>query len=322
MATFADPPQSNARALVASKTQPSGLWHAFRWDFDTLVIVACSYAVFSRIFTIMSSGGWADRSQFFGDGELRPGIFDFVFNEILIYYLIIRVLIYKPSIYLYSLILLSAFAYYTRVPLILMFFALIVSNSLTLKSKITFGIGTLILSFVVLYLRIGEDLIYNEDASNFYIGYGLIGFGRVWQTTAVPDATALHYLTLFLKPLDGVVFLIDYLGGYGGELSAGRFAGVELSRFEYIQWLQGAYNAFGTVLYPFVLIAGWVVGPLLFCLFLIIQQLTYTFATQDAALSRRYLVFLLLTGTFFSWTSPFAWLAPFMYTRFRKRVTI
>jgi hypothetical protein len=131
--------------------------------------------------------------------------------------------------------------------------------------------------------------------------------------------TALQYISLFVKPIDCILFAADYVGQRAGELSTGRHVGLELSRFVYIQPLQGAYNAFGTILYPFVLIGGWVIGPLLFVLFITFQYVQYRFVTQDEQLSRRYIYLLMITGILFSWTSPFVWMVPFLFIKVRNR---
>lgn len=306
----ANPPLAEERGVRAL---------GLRWNGQKIILFICVFVVASRMYTILIGGGWEDRSQFFAEGELRPGILDFIFNEILIYYLLARVIIYRLNWLVCTIIIVSAFAYYTRVPLTLMFVALLLARELSLRLKLAAAGVVAVISFVVLYLRIGEDLIYSDNASIFYISYPVVGLARLFVTSPIADVTGLHYLTLFLKPFDAVIFMVDYSGGYAGELSAGRFAGLELARFEYIQSLQGGYNAFGTVLYPFVLIAGWVLGPILFLLFLAFQMMCYSFATYDSSFSRRYIYFLLLTGLLFSWTSPFVWLVPFLFTKFRGR---
>ncbi len=285
----------------------------------TFLLLFCTYVVCSRMITVILTGGWGDRTQFFVDGDLRPGMVDFLFNEVMIYYLLIRVIIYKFNPFVCLLIVGSGFAYYTRVPIILLFFALLVSARLSTRIKFWAGLATLFLSFTLLYLRIGDDLLYGDSSSVFYLTYPLIGMARVWQTTNSFDANPWHYATLVFKPLDAVMFMIDYLGMHGGQLSAGRYSGLELSQFEYIQSLQGAYNAFGSVLYPFVYIAGWRTGLPIFGVFLIAQYTLYMFATQSRTLTRRFMAFLLLTGVLFSWTSPFVWLTPLIFTRFRHR---
>lgn len=285
----------------------------------TLLLLFCTYVVASRMFTVIVTGGWADRAQFFVDGDLRPGMVDFIFNEVMIYYLLIRVIIYKFSPLVCLLIIGSGFAYYTRVPIILLFFALLVSAQLSMRVKFWAGLATFALSFALLYLRLGDDLLYGENSTIFYLTYPLIGIARVWETSGSFNANPWHYATLVFKPLDAIMFMIDYLGMYGGQLSAGRYSGLELSQFEYIQSLQGAYNAFGTVLYPFVYIAGWRVGLAIFVVFLVAQYTLYLFATQSKTLTRRFMLFLLISGLLFSWTSPFVWMTPLIFTRFRHR---
>lgn len=288
-------------------------------SLHSLLLLFCVYVVGSRMFTVVLTGGWGDRAQFFVDGDLRPGMIDFLFNEVMIYYLLIRVIVYKFNPLVCLLIIGSGFAYYTRVPIILLFFALLVSAKLSMRVKFWTGLTTLIISFALLYLRIGDDLLYGDNSSIFYLTYPLIGMARLWETTGNFDANTWHYATLVFKPLDAVMFMIDYLGMHGGQLSAGRYSGLELSQFEYIQSLQGAYNAFGSVLYPFIYIAGWWAGLAIFVVFLVAQYTFYMFATQSKPLTRRFMAFLLLTGVLFSWTSPFVWMTPLIFTRFRHR---
>ena len=293
---------------------------AMRWfNGHNLLLLFCVFTVGKRLVTVFIGGGWADRAQFFGEGALKPSILDFAFNEILIYYLLVRVLVGKPNPILYLTIVLSAFAYYTRVPLTLMLIALLMARRLTIRLKIMFGLGVVVLSAVVLWLRIGDYMVYGESSAMFFLTYPIIGMGRLFQLEQIYSPPPNYYLLLFFKPADAILFLVDYIQGYAGTLSVGRFAGMELSRFEYIQWLQGSYNAFGTILYPFILIAGWVVGPVLFVFFLVLQMLLYNFATQDFELSKRFMAFMLVTGLLFSWTSPFVWLTPFLFTRVMGR---
>lgn len=302
-------------AVVTPKAGARGL------NIHVFLLLFCLYAVGSRLLTVASSGGWEDRTQFFIEGELRPGLVDFFFNEVMVYYLLTRVLVYRFSISVCAMLIASGFAYYTRVPIILMFFAIVLSAGIGARLKLWAGLATLVISFVLLYLRIGEDLLYSENSSIFYITYPMIGLARLLQTTQGLDVNAWHYATLIFKPLDAVMFLVDYLGMYAGQLSAGRFSGLELSQFEYIQSLQGAYNAFGSIAYPFVYVAGWAAGIPLFLLFLVGQYILYIFATQSKTLTKRFILFMLVTGILFSWTSPFVWLVPLLFTQVRGRST-
>lgn len=283
------------------------------------LLAICMLVLAMRLYTVFIGGGWADRAQFFGEGELRPNIVDFIYNEILVNYLIIRVIAFRYNPLVYLIIVLSAFAYFTRLPLILLFFAICFSTTITLRYKIILGGIALFISLLLLYVRFGEDILYSESSSIFFLTYPVVGLGRLLETPQENGVVALQYLGLFLKPLDAVLFIVDYVGNYAGELSTGRHVGLELSQFVYIQRLEGAYNAFGTILYPFILIGGWIVGPILFLLFLMFQYVQYRFATQNEVISRRYLYLLLTTGILFSWTSPFVWLAPFLFTKIRHR---
>lgn len=304
------------RQLALSPTRVSSA----RWvTFHNFLFAICMIILFMRLYTVFMGGGWADRGQFFGEGELRPNIIDFIYNEILVNYLIIRVIAFKYNPFVYLMIALSAFAYFTRLPLILLFFAICFSSSMTIKSKVFLGGAALLTSSFLLYIRFGEEILYSENSSIFFITYPFVGLFRLLETPQESNVIALQYLSLFIKPLDAILFVIDYLGSYAGELSTGRHVGLELSQFVYIQRLQGAYNAFGTILYPFILIAGWIIGPILFVLFLVFQYIQYRFATQSEIISRRYIYLLLTTGFLFSWTSPFVWLAPFLFTKVRHR---
>lgn len=299
---------------VAPKPRTSG-----RLTFHNMLLAFCLVVLSMRLYTVFAGGGWQDRAQFFGEGELRPNLLDFIYNEIMINYLIVRVLAYRPSLLVYSMIILSSLAYFTRLPLTLLFFAIFFAKYITLKTKIVLSSGAALMSLFILYIRLGAGIFEGDTSSIFYLTYPFIGVGRLLGLTPGYDITFYQYISLFFKPVDSILFVIDYVGNYAGELSTGRFIGFELSRFEYIQSLQGAYNAFGTILFPFVYIAGWYVGPLLFILFIIFQHLQYRFATQDPSLSRRFLGLLLTTGILFSWTSPFVWLVPFLFTKVRDR---
>jgi hypothetical protein len=299
----------------ASIGQPADRW----LTFHNVLLAFCVAVLAMRLYTIFEGGGWADRAQFFGEGDLRPNIIDFIYNEILVNYLIVRVIAFRYNPLVYMLIVLSAFAYFTRLPLILLFFAICFSSSIHIKSKIVLGGSALILSSLLLYVRFGEDILYGDNSSIFFLTYPFVGLGRLLETPQENGVTALQYISLFIKPLDGILFVVDYVGNYAGELSTGRHVGLELSQFVYIQRLEGAYNAFGSILYPFILVAGWVVGPILFILFLIFQYLQYRFATQNEIISKRFIYLLLTTGILFSWTSPFVWLTPFLFTKIRHR---
>lgn len=290
-----------------------------RFTFHNLLLALCIVVLATRMYTVIFGGGWADRAQFFGEGELRPSLVDFIYNEVLVNYLILRVIAFRYSPLVYFMIVLSAFAYFTRLPLVLLFFAIVVSRSIRPRAKIFLGLVALLISVAVLYIRLGTEAIYGDNSSIFYLTYPFVGISRLIGTTQEIGVTPLQYLSLFVKPLDAVLFVADYAGQRAGELSTGRHVGLELSQFVYIQQLQGAYNAFGTVLYPFVLIAGWQVGPLLFAMFIVFQYLQYRFITQDEELSRRYIYLLLITGILFSWTSPFVWLVPFFFFKIRHR---
>lgn len=298
----------------------SAIKQRFQWlTYHNALLAFCIIVIAMRLDTIFMGGGWEDRGQFFGEGELRPNLIDFIYNEVMVNYLILRVIAYKPSAVVLLLIILSAFAYFTRLPITLLFFAVLLSREISNKLKLVILLSVALISFLLLYIRFGNDILIGSNSYIFYVTYPLIGVARLIGTSHEFDVSPLQYICLFFKPIDGILFIVDYVGNYGGELSTGRYVGIDLSNFVYIQSLQGAYNAFGTVLYPFILIAGWVVGPLLFCLFIIFQVVQYTFATQDSGLSRRYVMFLLITGILFSWTSPFAWLVPFLFTKFRRR---
>ncbi len=308
-----------ATDLLAAASIMPGRTTQSRLTFHNLLLTFCVVVLSARLYTVFAGGGWQDRAQFFGEGELRPNLLDFIYNEIMVNYLIMRIIAYRPNPFIYLMVILSAFAYFTRLPLTLLLFSIIFAKQIRLRAKFALSIGAALLSIVVLYIRLGSDIFNSDTSSIFYLTYPIIGIGRLWGLTPGYDINFYQYISLFFKPVDAVLFVIDYIGNYSGELSTGRFIGFELSRFEYIQSLEGAYNAFGTVLYPFIFIAGWYIGPVLFVLFVAFQHLQYRFAMQDAALSRRFLALLLTTGILFSWTSPFVWLTPFLFTRVRNR---
>ena len=291
----------------------------FRLNAHHLLLSLCVGILAWRMWIVFQGGGWEDRTQFFLEGELRPNLIDFFFNELMVPYLIIHVITFRTNPLVYALLALSAFAYYTRTPLILLIAAILFTVHLPIKYKIVLGIAAFSLSGFLLYLRIGASLWYFEESAAFFFTYPFVGIGRLIETQQIFDPTALQYIGLLIKPVDAALFTVDYAQDYGGQLSPGRFVGMELTYFVYIQALQGGYNAFGTVLYPFILIAGWFAGPFLFILFVVLQYLMYRFATQNEILSRRFIYVLLGTGLLFSWTSPFVWLAPFLFTKFTNR---
>lgn len=308
-----------ATDLIASAVPAPSRPASQRLTFHNLLLGFCLIVLSMRLYTIFVGGGWQDRAQFFGEGELRPNLLDFVYNEIMVNYLIVRVVAYRPSPLVYLMIVLSSLAYFTRLPLTLLFFAILFAKQIRPKTKIILSSFAALMSLMILYIRLGAGIFEGDTSAIFYLTYPMIGIGRLSGLTPGYDITFYQYISLFFKPIDSILFVIDYIGNYGGDLSTGRYVGFELSRFEYIQSLQGAYNAFGTILYPFVYIAGWYVGPVLFVLFIIFQHLQYRFATQDSSLSRRFLGLLLTTGILFSWTSPFVWMVPFLFTKVRNR---
>ena len=153
-------------ATAIHGSPPSADKSTARWlNFHNFLLALCIATLSYRLYTVIIGGGWEDRSQFFGDGEIRPNLIDFIYNEIFVNYLILRVIAFKYNPIVLLLVVLSAFAYFTRLPITLLFFAIIFSRSISFRTKLLLASISLALSFLVLYLRFGEDLLYADTSS-------------------------------------------------------------------------------------------------------------------------------------------------------------
>lgn len=264
---------------------------------------------------IIEGDGWANRSAFFLEGDLAPTLPDFVFNEMVLPFFLLYVVIVKVRPIVVIIFIASAFAYFNRSPIILIFCALIFSPNISVRQKTVLGAVLLTITFSVLYLRAG-DVIFDLDVfSLFFLTYPFVGLGRLLESSVSADVNFYHVISILIKPIDAVFFVIDYLSGLKGSLSAARFVGAELTQFVYLPLLGDSYNAFGTLLYPFIVIFGWYFGSMFFFLFIITTYYAYRIHFRQHAVALRILSLLLLTGLLFSWSSPFIWIIPFVFPR-------
>jgi hypothetical protein len=286
--------------------------------FVKLLTALSVYILGKRLFYIVTTDGWSNRAAFFVDGAIAPGLPDFIFNEIILSFFLVYIVIIGVRPIFFLIFIATSLAYFNRSPLILMLCALFFSPNISFRNKIMYGCLFFLGSLFILYLRIDIDIFDFEKLSLFFLNYPAIGFGRLFVTTASGDVNLFHVASLLLKPLDAIFFTIDYIFNLAGEISAARFAGYELSTFRFIPFLDESFNAFGTIAFPFIYILGWFFGPILFCLFLVGNYYMYRIALNSSAAAMRLTLMLLFSGILFSWTSPFIWILPFFFPRQRK----
>lgn len=288
-------------------------------------IFALSFGYFTlikRSIFVFLGGGLVDRTQFFIDGALKPDLFDFIFNELFIFYFLLKIIIYRPRLYLIIPLILSGFIYFNRIPFFLLGCAILCSRGIGVRLKLaSLSLVTLISAFLI-WIRVGADITQSITSLEFFVKYPLVGFWRLYELDASMDVTLLQIIQLIVKPIDAIFFVYEYTFAPGTNISIGRYVGGELSLFVYIQSLEGYYNAFGTILYPFIFACGWSLGLLTFSLSIIFMVFVSSLVTGDAGLALRYALFLLLSGFLLSWSSPFPWLAPMFYAHYSRRTAV
>jgi hypothetical protein len=165
-------------------------------------------------------------------------------------------------------------------------------------------------SLLILTIRYGGELPGIDDLMIFYIQYPFVGIGRLFVTDFDVNVNHLGALSLFFRPFGLLTFTIDYLLDLGGSLSIERYAGLLLSSVVFIPLLDNHYNAFGSVLFPYVVAYGNFFGVFVF----IISISLFYFSLKlifNNKFAWRFLIFLAISGFLFSWNSPFIWVAPF-----------
>jgi hypothetical protein len=289
------------------------------FDIATKLLIAFSaYILGKRLFYIATTDGWSNRAAFFVDGAIAPGLPDFIFNEVVLSFFLVYIVIIGVRPVFFLIFIASSLAFFNRSPLILMLCALFFSPNISSRNKLLYGCLFFLGSLFILYLRIDNDIFDIEKLSLFFLNYPAIGIGRLFVTTASEDVNLFHVVSLLVKPFDAIFFTIDYIFNLAGEISAARFAGYELSTFRFIPFLDESFNAFGTIVFPFIYILGWFFGPIIFCLFLVGNYCMYWIALNSSSSAMRLTLMLLFSGILFSWTSPFIWVLPFFFPRKRK----
>lgn len=269
----------------------------------------------SNLARILLGRGWINRSEFFSDGEFSPTLPDFIFNEVILSFFLLYIVIIGARPIIVMIFIGSAFAYFTRAPIILMFFAIMFSPNLGFKNKLILGAVLLIFTTGILYLRVGEGIFDAEVFKLFFFTYPFVGIARLIETTASSDVNSFHIISVFLKPVDVFFFAIDYLAGLQGSLSSTRLVGAELTQFKYLPLLGNSYNAFGTVAFPFILVFGWFFGLSFFVIFIVFTYFSYWYYFRQHLVSLKLLLMILITGLLFTWASPFIWLLPLIFPR-------
>lgn len=293
--------------------------HQRYFDIITkLLIIFSFYIIGKRLFYIATTDGWSDRADFFVDGVMAPVFSDFILNEVILSFFLIYIVIVGVKPVLILIFLAASLAYFNRSPLILMFCALLFSPNVSFQKKIIYGIAFFLASLFILYLRIGNDLFDFGKFSFFILTYPVVGIGRLLISDVSDSVNFFHVISLLLKPLDSVFFIVDYSFNLAGEISAARFTGLELSTFRYIPFLDNSFNAFGTVVFPFIYIFGWFFGTMLFFMFLVANYFLYRISLNSATSAKRLIFMFLLSGILFSWASPFIWVLPFFFPSHKK----
>ncbi len=268
-----------------------------------LIVLACN---------LYLNNAWESRAEFFEGGNYSPTILGMFINEIFLSYLMAKIIFIKFDKKYVLIFLLCSIVYYSRAPLVLLSIVLLVTNKIKNLTKICLISLLIFLSAFILYLRFGNlsDII--ELAPEFYGNYPLVGIGRLLATEINPGATFANFLSLIFRPLEVLFFPADYFFNLEGHLSAARFTGYELNKFVHVEMLDSNYNAFGTILFPYFLVLGPVLGILVFCMWAIFYFFALATWSRDARSTLLYVLMLGVSGLLFSWCSPFIWIAPFL----------
>ena len=270
-----------------------------------------------NIYSILTTTGWSDRAAFFQEGDLAPSLPDFIFNEIVLPFFLLYILIVGVRPIFFIIFIATSFAYFNRSPIVLFAFALMFSPNITAKNKLFFGGIFVLLLILIMYLRVGDAIFEFETFAFFFFTYPAIGVSRLMETGLSPDVNGFHMIGILLKPIDAIFFVSDYLFSLNGDLSAAKFAGQELNQFRYLPFLEESFNAFGTLVFPFVYIFGWFFGLSFFGFFVIFHYYAYRYHFRQHDPALRVILMLLTTGLLFSWNSPFIWILPFLFPRSR-----
>jgi hypothetical protein len=281
-----------------------------------MVFFSCLYLSYKFSILIIENG-WLMRSDFFGDGIYAPSVIDFIISEIIFYIIIISILLGGGRWWYVLFFLLCSFVYYTRASLTLLLMAIFISPSFSSRLKIALTLIGIFLSFVILMIRHGGEMPSSEDINLYFFTYAFVGVGRLLTVNMDFNLIDFSSLTLFFRPFGFLTFIIDYIYQLNGALSIERYAGGFLSDFVYIPLLRDYYNAFGTILFPYIFSFGFFAGILVFLISIFFEYVAVRFFFKRSD-SVRILLFILLSGFLFSWCAPFIWSAPFFYKILRN----
>tara|TARA_B110000879_G_scaffold203857_1_gene281940 strand:- start:395 stop:1321 length:927 start_codon:yes stop_codon:yes gene_type:complete len=268
-----------------------------------------------NIYSILTTTGWSDRAAFFLKGDLAPSLPDFIFSEIVLPFFLVYILIVGVRPIFFIIFFAASLAYFNRSPIVLLAFALMFSPNISAKSKLFFGGIFVLLTILIMYLRVGDAIFEFETFAFFFFTYPFVGISRLMETGLGPDVNGFHMIGILLKPIDSIFFVSDYIFSLNGDLSAGKFSALELNQFRYLPFLEGSFNAFGTLVFPFVYIFGWFFGLSFFGFFIIFYYYAYRYHFRQHSAALRIILMLLTTGLLFSWNSPFIWIMPFFFPR-------
>lgn len=276
--------------------------------FDMLTWIVVIY-LFNKLFVLVAGGAWADRSLFFNDGLYSPGVVDILINELFFTLILVMVVLGRFRWIYFVFVLIGALVYFTRSGITFFLIACMFSTGISRAAKINILIFAILSSLIILIIRFGGSLPDLNNILLFYLDYPLIGIGRLLVTDYHNAVDNLSVLTLFFRPLGIFTFSIDYFYSLGGSFSIERFAGILLSEFVYIPILGEHFNAFGTILFPYFIAFGEILGIAVFLISFILFFFTLMFLF-NIGFAVRFCLFLVISGLLFSWNAPFVWIAP------------
>jgi len=292
----------------------------FTLDFNKLVVQLGWVILTWRAFKLISYSAWRlDRGEFFNGGLVSPDILDMFFNEVILAYGITYILLFRFHLGFVLQAFLAGIFYFTRVPIILLGIAFLFCRFGSMRQKSAFLGLALLFSLAVLAYRVGSISVVGDHLYLFVGKYALVGVARLWVTDTVGLGEVSDLLLLLFRPLDSIFFASDFMGLSAGT-SPGRIASFALNQFQYLPSLDGSFNAFGTILFPFVYNFGFSLGAVISCFALLINYLMLSLFLRFRGIGRlnRYMSFLILSGVLFSWCSPFIWVAPYLVIGFNR----
>lgn len=287
------------------------------YRFIDILLSCIVFTYLYRLLIIFSSGAWHDRSQFFNGGLYAPNLLDMINNEILSGVVLVMIIMGRIRWLYVFYFLLGSLVFFTRTGIILFVLACIFSPAFSIASKLKIISLGFVLSLMILIIRFGGGIPGSDHLFLFYFTYPLIGVGRLLETSFNDSLGLINSWTLFYRPIGVLPFFYDYLFGLNGSISIERFIGRELSEFQYVSLLDGEYNAFGTILYPYFTAFGPVLGVFVFFISMTLYFLT-VMSLLGCSAAVRVCLFLVISGFLFSWVAPFVWLAPFIFILLTK----